>query len=155
MEHLLSKTSALIQHGEYVEGSGIEGILGISLAVNSSIAAMGNIAGAKGSSSQSRSYFGPVAVGYIKNDAGNSRSGIQHMAMEENKGGYALFQNQYGSTHINSALDKQIHFRIDDLDKMVVTGDGTITATALKLGSATLTETMIGSIGAVTAEILL
>ena len=73
------------------------------------------------------------------------------MAMEENKGGYALFQNQNGSTHINSALDKQIHFRIDDLDKMVVTGDGTITATALKLGSATLTETMIGSIGAVTA----
>ena len=150
MEHLLSKTSALIQHGEYVEGSGIEGVFGLSLAVTSSIAAMGNIAGAKGSSSQSRSYFGPVAVGYIKNDGENSRSGIQHMAMEENKGGYALFQNQYGSTHINSALDKQIHFR-NDLDKMVVTGDGTITATALKLGSATLTETMIGSIGAVTA----
>ena len=89
-------------------------------APNSKLDVNGSIRGAY--DTDTTSYFGRAAIGYTGH---NGHASFSHSS-SNNSTGYSLLQNQSGQTYLNSADGKNIHFRINNSDKMILKSSGNV-----------------------------
>ena len=68
------------------------------------------------------SYFGYAAIGYVGH---SDYAGFSHLDVN-NTSSYALIQNYQGTTLLNAASGKNLHFRIANSDKMILKSDGKV-----------------------------
>jgi hypothetical protein len=66
------------------------------------------------------SYFGYAAVGYVGH---SDYAGFAHLGVNTATK-YALIQNRTGTTLLNAASGKNLHFRIENVDKMILKSNG-------------------------------
>ena len=98
----------------------------------------GAVTAAKSSSfaknTNTASYLGRAAVGYCGH---NDYAAFSHLDSNTG-GGYALLQHNNGTTFLNAANGRTIHFRINNADKMTLssTGNLSVTGTTNKLDIA-------------------
>jgi hypothetical protein len=103
-----------------------------SLVASSNIVATGNVSA--GHDTDTTSYFGRAAVGYITGTS--DQASFAHL--ERNSiAQYALKQAATGETSINTPANKHIRFAVNDVDKMRITSAGKVGIGAI-LPDATL-----------------
>jgi hypothetical protein len=103
-----------------------------SLVASSNIVATGNVSA--GHDTDTTSYFGRAAVGYIT--GASDQASFAHFE-RNSTAQYALKQAATGETSINTPANKHIRFAVNDVDKMRITSAGKVGIGAI-LPDATL-----------------